>query len=232
MDPVLTARVLRLANSAFFGVSRTVGSLEDAILVLGFQTVRTLVVAGGLAGAFKTPSGFDVKPFWKLSLATAGYADWLARRAGVRQDLAFTGGLLLHIGVLLLLNEAPDQYAEIERAVAGGTPRVEAEESMLGFNHAEVGAELASRWRFPGVFTEGFKLYPKPLEQAAFLPLAGVFHLADLLARWTSEGVQTEQIQAELPDAVLERLGLDRGELAAALPSVSEVTAGLEGLIG
>ena len=231
LDQVLMARVLRMANSPRFGLSKQIASIDDAILVMGFNALRTLVVAGGLAGAFKGPPGFDLKGFWRLSAANAGYAKWLAKSLGMREDFAFTGGLMLHIGVLLILLENPDQAEVVERAVATGGYRAAIEESILGFNHAEVGAELASRWNLPQAMIDAFRDYPEPLAQSEFMPLAGIYHLADYLAGKALNGAEPQEIREGLPLEVLAKLGLEADLLVANLPSLSEVSAGLEELL-
>jgi HD-like signal output (HDOD) protein len=77
-DPVLSAKLLRLANSAYYHVSRSIGTVEDAVLMLGFVTVRTLVISSGLVSGFKTVPGLDLKQFWRYSLHTAVSAKWIA----------------------------------------------------------------------------------------------------------------------------------------------------------
>ena len=78
-DQVLTIKVLRAANSAHYGGNRKVGSVNDAVFLLGFNAVRTLVLASGLTGAFKAPEGFDIKKFWHDSFAVAAICKWIAR---------------------------------------------------------------------------------------------------------------------------------------------------------
>lgn len=78
-DQVLSAKLLRLANSSYYHASRTVGSVDDAVLMLGFMTVRTLVVSSGLTGGFKAMPGVDLKQFWRYSLNTAVAAKWIAK---------------------------------------------------------------------------------------------------------------------------------------------------------
>jgi HD-like signal output (HDOD) protein len=231
MDQVLVARVLRAANSAHFGLSKQVASIDEAIFVMGMNAVRTLVIAGGLAGSLKAPAGLDIKSFWKRSAATSGYAEWLANKLKVRADLAVTGGLILHIGVVIIHMELPDESASIDKAVTAGGRRPQIEDSVLGFNHAEVSAELASRWKFPDDMCAAFRAYPYPLEHVETLPLSAVYHLADLVAdsklRDEDDAVLTEKLSAEL----LARLGCDVATLLADLPSLSQATSGLDELL-
>ena len=101
-DPVLSARLLRLANSAYYHVSRTVGSVDDALMMLGFVTVRTLVISSGLTSGFKTMPGLDLNKFWRYSMHTAAVSRWLAKTTGNNVDLAFTVGLMHGIGELVM----------------------------------------------------------------------------------------------------------------------------------
>jgi len=85
-DPVLSAKLLRLANSAYYHVSRSVGTVEDAVLMLGFVTVRTLVISSGLVSGYKTVPGLNLPQFWRYSLHSAVSARWIARQTGDNQD--------------------------------------------------------------------------------------------------------------------------------------------------
>src|SRR3954463_9072629 len=88
-DPVLSAKLLRLANSAYYHVSRSVGTVDDAVRMLGFVTLRTLVISSGLVSGFKTVPGIDLRRFWRYTLHTAVGARWMAGKAGENGDLAF-----------------------------------------------------------------------------------------------------------------------------------------------
>lgn len=232
MDQVLMARVLRAANSAHFGLSKQVGTIDDAILVMGMNALRTLVIAGGLAGALKAPPGFDIKGFWKLTAATAGYSEWLAKRLKLKVELAQTGGLILHIGVLLIYLELPKEAAAIDNAVKAGARRADIETSLLGFTHADVSAELAQRWNFPEELNAAFRACPAPLSGDEFLPLAGVFHLAEIIAVARLNGDSDELLQAKLPEAVLGAFSLDAASLLTELPSLTQVSAALDEVLG
>ncbi|WP_375591864.1 HDOD domain-containing protein [Chitiniphilus eburneus] len=149
LDQVITAKVLRLANSVQFGVSRKIGSVNEAIIVLGFDTVRTLVVASGVTGAFVATPGFDRKAFWRVSLGVGSAAHKLARMLRLNPEAAFLCGLLHNIGELLIHVVQPDLAVRIDRSVAGGGNRVQLEDNNIGFDYIQVAAELASRWNFP-----------------------------------------------------------------------------------
>ena len=94
LDQALTAKVLRLANSSFYGGTRKVSSVNDAVVLLGVDSLRTMVAAGGVVAAFKAPEGFDLRAFWRKSFMVAGLCRWLVKRGKLRNlnaETAFTG---------------------------------------------------------------------------------------------------------------------------------------------
>ena len=227
LDPVLSAKLLRLANSAYYHVSRRIGNVEDAVRMLGFVTVRTLVISSGLVGGFKTVPGMDLKRFWRFSLHTAVAGKWLAKKVGVNTDLAFTIGMMHGIGQLVMHAGMPDQAQELDKTVgAYDEGRMEAEMAAFGYTYSIVGAELASRWKFPDIFPETIRDFPMPGSR-----MAAVIHLASWCARADDGKLGAAQRAATLPLAVAEGLGLAPDELLTGMPALDELSAGLEELI-
>jgi HD-like signal output (HDOD) protein len=227
LDPVLSAKLLRLANSAYYHVSRRIGNVEDAVRMLGFVTVRTLVISSGLVGGFKTVPGMDLKRFWRYSLHTAVAAKWLAKKVGVNTDLAFTIGMMHGIGQLVMHAGMPAEAQELDKSVGaydGG--RMAAEQTAFGYDYSQVGAELAVRWKFPDIFPETIRDFPAPSGR-----MAAVIHLATWCAQAEELKLTPEQRGAALPLAVTEGLGLTPDELLTEMPGVAELSAGLEELI-
>lgn len=151
-DQALTAKTLRLANSSFYGLQSKVTSIGQAISVLGFHSIRTLVTACAMTDSF-TPrpgSGFDFAAFWRHATAGAVCARVLARHLRVNADTAFTTGLLHDLGTLVLVTRIPAEYAQVqawqrEHDCTAAT----AEQALFGTDHAAVGAALAAHWKFP-----------------------------------------------------------------------------------
>jgi HD-like signal output (HDOD) protein len=227
LDPVLSAKLLRLANSAYYHVSRRIGNVEDAVRMLGFVTVRTLVISSGLVGGFKTVPGMDLKRFWRYSLHTAVAAKWLAKKVGVNTDLAFTIGMMHAIGQLVMHAGLPAEAQEMDQTVGpyhGG--RMAAETAAFGFNYSEVGAELAVRWKFPDIFADAIRSFPVPDSR-----MAGVIHVATWCAQAEELKLDPEQRAASLPAEVAQGLGLSGDELLVEMPGLGELSAGLEELI-
>jgi HD-like signal output (HDOD) protein len=231
-DPVLSAKLLRLANSAYYHVSRSIGTVEDAVLMLGFVTVRTLVISSGLVSGFKTVPGLDLKQFWRYSLHTAVSAKWIAKQTGENTDLAFTIGMMHAIGQLVIHSAMPEQALALDK-VAGplDARRLDAEQASLGYTFADVGAELARRWKFPTTFSETISAFPSPLSHTPPNRLAAVVHLAAWRARVEQNKLSEDEIAACYPTEMADALGLDDGDLIDKMPPPDELSAGLEELI-
>ncbi|MEE7561203.1 HDOD domain-containing protein, partial [Xanthomonas sp. Kuri4-2] len=160
-DPVIAAKVLRLANSARFHGLRDSTSVDDAAMRLGFNTLRTLVLASVMTGAFRTGPGFDLKTFWRHSFEVGGICRLLAAQHGVEAETAFTCGMMHNIGELLIQAGAPDYAARL--SAAQSSPGHAAEEVLqLGFGYPEVGAELARRWQLPRVIQQAIAYQARP----------------------------------------------------------------------
>ncbi|MES2127151.1 MAG: HDOD domain-containing protein [Pseudomonadota bacterium] len=226
-DPVLSAKLLRLANSAYYHVSRSIGSVDDAVRMLGFVTVRTLVISSGLVGGFKNVPGMDLKQFWRYSLHTAVAAKWIAKKSGDNTDLAFTIGMMHAIGQLVIRTGATAMALEVDALAGPYDPRrMEEEKPLLGYTYAEVGAELAVRWKFPEVFAETIRHFPAPAER-----MASVIHLASWRALAEHNKVDAAGLKASLPADVVHRMGLEEELLLEEMPALGELAAGLEELV-
>jgi HD-like signal output (HDOD) protein len=231
-DPVLSAKLLRLANSAYYHVSRSIGTVEDAVLMLGFVTVRTLVISSGLVSGFKAVPGLDLKEFWRYSLHTAVSAKWIAKQAGENTDLAFTIGMMHAIGQLVLHSAMPEQAIQLDKiAPPLDARRLDAEMASLGYCFADVGAELAKRWKFPEPFSEAIGAFPDPVNKPELNRMAAVIHLAAWRARVDEAKLTEEEISGCYPTEVAEALGLAPDLLIDKMPPLSDLSAGLEELV-
>jgi HD-like signal output (HDOD) protein len=231
-DQVLSAKILRLANSSYYHVSRSIGTVDDAVLMLGFMTVRTLVVSTGLTGGFKNVAGFDLKKFWRYSMHTAVVAKWLAKQKKVNSDFAFTVGMMHAIGQLVMHAAMPEKMLEIDK-IAGALDarRFDVESNSFGYNFADVGAELAVRWKFPNEFAIAIRSFPHPLEQEKMDVMAGIIHLAAWRSRAFEHNLDGEELQATFPADVAAKLNLTADQVVSNMPGIVEMSEGLESLI-
>lgn len=231
-DPVLSAKLLKLANSAYYHVSRSIGNVSDAIRMLGFMTVRTLVVSSGLVNGFKTVPGLDLKRFWRYSLHTAVGAKWIAKKAGENTDLAFTIGMMHALGQLVIHAGAPAEAQELDKLASIYSPsRMTEEKAALGYDFSEVGAELALRWKFPALFADTIHSFPEPLQQSPPNRMAAVIHLAVWRAQAEENKLSPEEMAAALPVQIITQLGLPETMLLEEMPPLAELSAGLDELV-
>jgi HD-like signal output (HDOD) protein len=232
LDQVITAKVLRLANSAHFGASRQIASVNDAVVVLGFNTVRTLVVASGVTGAFITTPGFDRKRFWKHSLRVASLAKWASKTAKYNGEIAFTTGMIHSIGEMLIHIVAPELAAKIDEYVDNGaSDRVTLETNNIGFDYVMVGEELARRWNFPVDIQMAVKYQNNPTTQDPPSKLSHILHLALHIARKEAELSKSEEWAASLPEASIQFLGIDIAAFSQQLEEIADLASGMEEMI-
>jgi len=180
-DPALSAQLLRLANAAAHGRAGQVGSLHDAVLLLGRQKLGALLAAAAVVAQFDQAAcpGFDVQRFWRQSFACALAAQALAADLGADEGLAFTTGLLHDLGQLVLAVHMPAAAAQaLAWARLHDLPLHDAERDVLGIDHAEVGALLAGHWNLPGALVAAIGSHHGPAQPPA---PGGRPRLADLL---------------------------------------------------
>lgn len=232
LDPVIAAKVLRLANSARFRGSRESASVEDAAMRLGFNTLRTLVLASAVTGAFQAPPGFDLKGFWGHSFQVASISRLLAKTRGVAVEIAFTCGMMHNIGELLIQTGVPELAERLNQngKDMGAAQRVALETLQLGFGFPEVGAELARLWQLPELIQHAIAYQSRPTQAPADMPLPRVLaqavSIAEALRQYPGDmNKALETLQGPLFE------GLNVASLLDELPAVLEADKGFAELL-
>lgn len=226
-DQSLTAKVLKLSNSSFYGRPKNVNTLEEAIMILGFFTVQSMVVATSAHTMYTKDDdeGYKAK-LWRHSLSTAVAARQIAK--SVRHpdaEQAFIAALLHDIGKLVLLQKIPTRYKEIVAEVeAGRKTFLNVETGELGFNHCDVAALLLEAWDFPAALTEAIfahHLLP-PVEEGKAVPVAHLVHLGNCMAKTLNVGFNdaVEENLSELQSA--QALSLDEARIEELLEEITE----------
>jgi len=215
-DPALSANLLRVANSAQFGLSRGVSTLDDAIALVGLARVRALAMSACLTAAFPTLPGLDRDAFWQSSTACAGYAQWLARGVGVDTQVAWLTGMMLRLGEVLIGQVEPEALKAIEQLPMQPGDRWRREKQLIGFTEGQITAELARRWNFPLQMVQALQRSPEPLLEQAYSRLGAVLYLAYLLSEMP---VTDHDALESLPMDVLDSLKLDFDWMTATLPA-------------
>jgi len=230
-DASLAAKVLRLANSPRFRGAREAVSVEDAAMRLGFNTLRTLVLASAMTGAFQADTGFDLKGFWIRSFRVASIARCLAKQRKLDTDAAFTCGMMHNIGELLIQTGAPDFARRMNRHPKREAAAHAAEENLqLGFGYPEVGAELARRWQLPELIQHAIAYQARPTQAPGDSQYARLVAQSVLVAETIELDGVSEQAQQSLEGPLFEEVALDT--LFAALPEVLEADKAFAELLG
>ena len=186
-DPALTAKILKVANSAYYGATQQVTSIRHAIIFLGFSTVRNLAMATSICDMFKSAeviNAYSREELWKHSIIVALFAQSISQRsgAGIGADI-FTAGILHDIGIIMEDQYFHDDFTVIiqdELLAAGGL--TSAEKSCFGFDHAELGSRVTHRWRIPEEIVQVIKYHHKPLQAPeSYRRSACIAFLADVI---------------------------------------------------
>jgi putative nucleotidyltransferase with HDIG domain len=153
VDQALTAKVLRLANSAYYGFPKEITTIPQAVVILGFNTIRNLALSVSVHKMLfegKERTHFSPREFWKHSVGTAVASKLLAKRIGFKaEENAFTAGLLHDIGKNFFEQHTPEYNAVLDTALLGEEPLWKVERAQLGLDHAQVGAWMAEKWNLP-----------------------------------------------------------------------------------
>jgi HD-like signal output (HDOD) protein len=215
-DQVLSARVLRMSNSAYFGCSRTVSTIEEAVSLIGLEKLKTLVIASGVTSAFTDVPGLDLKRFWQHSLVTASIARQIGTELSLEADAAYIAGLMHTVGQLPIHMVFPTAGKKIEEACKGRSvlERNTVERSILGVDHNQVGEKLAKLWNFPEDISRVIRYYTDPLNNAA-CELAPVVYVAAHIAFDLESGKEPQYIAETLSRDVSAKLGLEDTEALA-----------------
>ena len=228
-DQGLSAKVLRVANSPFYGLPRTIASIPDAVVVMGFNGVRSLVLSAGFVHAFPATPGsrFDREAYWKHSFRVAGYAKALAQSLHQEPQMAFTAAMFHDIGQLVLDVCISKQFAEVlQQQRTSGLSLAEIEQEQFGFDHAEIGAEMAMHWNFPVEIEHAICYWAMP-DHEPFKPVTGMVYAAVLL----ESGLSGKEFSSRLPQALCKNLGVSWERIEAGLPNSEELDAGADLLL-
>ena len=178
-DPVLTSKILKVVNSAFYGFPRKIESVEHAVVILGNEEVVNLAFSIAVSRIVHDVSPAKAQALWEHSLQVAFLSHWLAPRIGhERKDLVYTVGLLHDLGKIVFL-QGGDNMGNLDNMST--IDDLAEEEGKTGLSHAEMGAYLAERWNLPEAIVDGIHAHHMPMLSSR-VPIAITVHLADCIA--------------------------------------------------
>lgn len=216
LDQALTANVLKLCNSAYYGLPRKIASVQQAVNYLGFRTIRNLVLSaflGDVYGGTVALTGYSPNGLWEHSIAVAISAQLICERLKRpdADDISFTCGLLHDVGKPILWKHARESQDEVLDVVRNqGKSYAEAEREVLGFDHAALGAKVADVWNFPPELIQAIGLHHDPAKARGDRFLTQVTHMANQMAVTFGVGLEDAGMVASPLDAQsLAELGLE-----------------------
>jgi len=222
IDASLTSQVLRLCNSAAYGFSRRISTVKEAVAILGFKTLRSMVYTIIAKVALDKPvPGYNLEEgdLFYNALTCAIYARHIAQKERFPDpELAFTGGLLRDIGKLVLGDAVGANYFQIEQICQERQlDFMDAEEAVLGFNHCMVGTRVAEKWNLPPLLVSCIKYHHKPLKLPLSMnpmeeKLVTIVHLADVFTHMIGRGNGSEGLMFNMDVPAVQKAGIQLTE--------------------
>lgn len=227
-DPALSSKILRRVNSSFYGRSQSISTISHALVILGLQSVKTLVLGFSLVTRLSKnrPRGFNYLSYWRRSAYAATAARILSSKAQlVQQEECFLAALLADIGELVLDQVVPDEYGQLRETVSSHEQLAEAEMRSLGMTHAEATRILAEQWKLPPVLATPMAGHNNPdeVDDPQLRKMAQVVQLAGRCADVFVDGAAGAAI-AGVRKACLESHMIDEAGCDAMLDLVGKRT--------
>ncbi len=215
-DPAMAAKVLKLANSSYYGFRQKIGNIPQAVTLLGFATLKNTLLAAVVFDMFRIAgTGFDLNALWKHSVTTATAAKLIAKRVRYPQsEKAFTAALLHDVGKIILARFLPQALSEIVDTVLGEQMAMyDAEKKVLGLSHPALGAWILGRWGLPSPIVEAVEFHHHPTRAQTSFDLAAIVYLANILAHRSGIGSGGDTMMREMDPMILEYFSLTEADM-------------------
>lgn len=219
-DPILSTRILSLANSPFYGLSRKVEDIETSCVILGFNVIKNILTSLAAFDCFPlTEQRMNV---WSHSVEVATISECIAKKYSPSETTIYTAGLLHDVGKFLLLDLFPEHKSLIESDCAVyNEDSLNIETEMMGVNHAQVGAEIIAAWNLPDDIQKTVEKH-HILDEAKNCEMCRIINLADELSHKNDANKSDEELINELNYEYIHSAGLDVNEVSLLLPVIRE----------
>ncbi len=212
-DQSLTSRILKLANSAYYGYPRKINTVSQATILLGFQTVKSMALASTVSKMMEAElKGYALEEndLWTQSQTCAIVSRYIAKDIHYpRPETAYIAGLLRDIGKTILNFYVEQEYnAIVNKVEYGHMSFLDAEEEILGFNHAQVGEKIATKWNFPEELVEAIGLHHSPEKSTIDPELVSIVHIADAITMMIGISIGADGLAYNFSPFALETLSL------------------------
>jgi HD-like signal output (HDOD) protein len=225
-DQALTARLLRVVNSPFYGFPRNISTVTEAVTILGFNPVRNLLLSSAVVDLLSADETAEFSPIalWQHAVGTAVGASRIARYARHEdQEEVFVSGLLHDVGKLVLFHCMPREYGKVLQAArAEDIPLRIAEQRLLGYSHDQVGRLLAERWKLPVRLSETVGYHHRPELAQLSKRESAMVHAADVIAHAMGFGSGGDDAVPPLINEGWSKLGIPVGSLETMIGEIEE----------
>ncbi len=227
-DQSLASNVLKLVNSAFYGFPGRISTVTHAVVILGFSTVKNIVITASVLNYFKSKgdqgSQFDTNAFWVHSLSCGAASKTLAKYTGsVDPDQCFMGGLLHDIGKIILYHYFPEEFIAVLANVKKKDILIfDSEREILGQTHQDIGAHVARHWNLPGSLQRVIRYHHAPSNSAENQATCAIVHCADILIRALAYGSGGDGKIPVVEEKSWDMLGLKLQSLEQILKDIDE----------
>jgi putative nucleotidyltransferase with HDIG domain len=229
-DISLTARVLRVANSAFYKRQLEVKTIDQAVAVLGTRAVKALALSVSLFDVAYSKSSsrlMDLKEFWRHNLEVAVISSLLAEKvSGCQPEEAFACGMLHDLGILFLIQEFPKDYSKVLESKDGDSFLEDTEREIFGMTHSEIGAKIVTTWNLPGIFGDSVANHHRQDLQPIISPEIEIWRIVNLAHRFCRQGIDVvENISSKMIEQryqMVSDMGIDTDSTCRLLAEVQD----------
>jgi putative nucleotidyltransferase with HDIG domain len=226
-DPSITVKILKVVNSPYYGFPSRITTISHAIVILGFNTVKSIVMSVSVFSSFNTTGsegGLNLEKFWEHSISVGACTEVMAKTSGFSApEEFFICGLLHDVGKIIFLQNLEEEYAAvIAEAKTRKIPLRQAEEELLGFTHADVGAYLLDQWKLSKTFVAAVRFHHNPALAGDEAKLAAIVHVGDVLARCLCLGNGGDPYVPAIAESAWDILKMDEAQLPSILEACWE----------